>query len=288
MKPLARAYRISLIDAALFAIVAIRYIVLLRALPGRATRYDFSIYYEWDAAVRRGLDRYTADLYAQGLSLGLQVPNLRQAIYPPPSLLLFGLIGYVPIRAAYWTWMALSAIAFALALALLLDRFRLGRAAPATAALVLLSPPVTTHLWFGQSQFLILPLLVLVMRGLWRRRDELAGLALAAAILFKAFPAVIVGYMLTQRRWKAIGWTLCGLVVGVIGALPATGFREWPEFLKSQAGAAPAGGRAVYRPRVRPSVQQRRRRYDGPRYSGRRLPDVAVACDLRREALRRR
>ena len=95
--------------------------------------------------------------------------------------------------------MALSAIAFALALALLFDRFRLGGTAPAVVALILLSPPVTTHLWYGQSQFLILLLLVLVMRRLWHRRDELAGLALVAAMPFKAFPAVIIGYMLTQR-----------------------------------------------------------------------------------------
>ncbi|HTQ25843.1 MAG TPA: glycosyltransferase family 87 protein [Candidatus Binataceae bacterium] len=232
----ARSYKSSLLNAALFTTVAIRYAVLLRALPGRATRYDFSIYYDWAVAVRRGLDPYAADLYGQGLSLGLEVPN-RQAVYPPPALSVFGLLGYLPIHAAYWIWMALSAIAFALAL--LFDRIRIGSAAPAVVALILLSPPVTTHLWYGQSQFLILLLLVLVMRCLWRRRDELAGLALAAAILFKAFPAVIIGYMLTQRRWKAVGWTLCGLVLGEMAMISATGLKEWTEFLKSQAGAAP-------------------------------------------------
>ena len=156
-------------------------------------------------------------------------------MYPPPALPVFGLLRYLPIHAAYWIWIALGAIAFALRL----GRFRLGGAAPAIVALILLSPPVMTHLWYGQSQFLILLLLVVVMRGLWRRRDELAGLALAAAVLFKAFPAVIIGYMLRQRRWRAIGWTLRGFILGAMAALPVTGLKEWTEFLKSQAGAAP-------------------------------------------------
>ena len=101
----------------------------------RHAAYDFSIYYDWAVAVRRGLDPYTADLYGQGLSLGLEVPN-RQAVYPPPALAVFGLLGYLPIHAAYWIWIALGAIAFAL----LLGRFRLGGAAPAIVALILLSP----------------------------------------------------------------------------------------------------------------------------------------------------
>lgn len=187
MQRLTRAFTTSIFDAALWTIVAARYALLLPKLPARATRYDFSIYYDWAVAVRRGADPYATDLYAQGVKLGLEVPNLHQVIYPPPALLVFGLLGYLPVHAAYWTWMALSAAAFALSLALLLDRYRLGRAAPAMVGLILLWPPVTTHLWYGQSQFLILLLLVVVMRCLWLRRDGLAGLALAPAILFKAF-----------------------------------------------------------------------------------------------------
>ena len=62
MLPPARSYKSSLLNAALFTTAAIRYAVLLRALPARSTRYDFSIYYDWAVAVRRGLDPYTADL----------------------------------------------------------------------------------------------------------------------------------------------------------------------------------------------------------------------------------
>ena len=75
-------------------------------------------------------------------------------------------------------------------------------------------PPLATNFWFGQSEIFLCMVLVLMLVALRRDHDRLAGLALAAAALLRAYPLGLLGYLVVLRRWKALGWTFAGLIVG--------------------------------------------------------------------------
>src|SRR5712692_4988742 len=56
-------------------------------LPGRATRWDFSIYYVEATLLHEGHDPYTTELAATGKKLGLETGEIRYATDPPTFVL---------------------------------------------------------------------------------------------------------------------------------------------------------------------------------------------------------
>jgi hypothetical protein len=75
-----------------------------------------------------------------------------------------------------------------------------------------------------------------MLHWLRRNRDGVAGVALAAAIMLKVFPIVLVGYLASRRRWQAIVWTFCTIALGTILVLPMFGLRDRLQFFKSNEG----------------------------------------------------
>jgi hypothetical protein len=47
-----------------------------------------------------------------------------------------------------------------------------------------------------------------------RGRDAAAGLILAFATLLRAFPLLLVGYLVLMKQWRAVAYTMVGLAVG--------------------------------------------------------------------------
>ena len=122
-------------------------------------------------------------------------------------------------RPGFYVWTAINAASFLLALVLL---FRWTPAlsrdgALALAAVTILFPPVLDHLVFGQNKMLVLLIFVLMLRWMERGRDGAAGLMLAFATLLRAFPLLLVGYLILMKRWRVVAYTIAGLAVG--GAL---------------------------------------------------------------------
>ena len=144
---------------------------------------------------------------------------------PPTFLAMFDPDDLGP-KKAYWTWQALNALALAVSLWMLLGRGSGLRpdVSIALAALAVMYPAVVNHFYYGQNKVQILLLLVLTMRLLESRRDAAAGLALALAGLMRIFPLLLLGYLLIERRWRAVVFAGFGVIAGLLATGLAVGF----------------------------------------------------------------
>ena len=201
------------------AILAIVWICALLVLIGTLTkmpdqwhRRDFSNYYESAWAMRHGIDPYSTNLTPIGAQLGLETNWLVHASETPPFLLCFEPLTRMRPRVAFWLWTAINFSALAIAMYLLLVRRSglSGRTALLLAGLMLMSAPVNLNFYWGQSQLIVLALMVAAMRAMDRDRDGTAGLLIAAAALLRAYPLLLVGYFVIRRKWRAVIFATVG------------------------------------------------------------------------------
>jgi hypothetical protein len=61
--------------------------------------------------------------------------------------------------------------------------------------------------------------------------DRFAGLCLAFAGLTRVFPLLLVVYLVIQRRWRVLNWTLIGLVAGGLTTVGLMGIKKSLSFL---------------------------------------------------------
>ncbi len=195
-------------------------------LPGRATRFDFSIYYASALALREGLDPYRTALAQVGAPLGLEIAPIEHATDPPPFLICFEPLTRMRVRPAYWSWIGINFAALLGALWLLLGPPPSGlepRLGAALAALALLYPPVGDHFFWAQNKILVLLMLVLMMRWMREGRDAPAGLMLALAGLWRGFPLILTVYLALVHRWRALGYALAGVAAGAVATVALAG-----------------------------------------------------------------
>jgi glycosyl transferase family 87 len=197
----------------------------------RRHQWDFSHYYVSALAMRNGINPYATDLRPFGQRLGLE--GIARATDTPFFLLCFEPLTRLGAGAAFWVWLAINGVALAIAMTLIL------RAAPhldqaqsiSLCTIILLYPPLSNHIFYAQTQVIILLLMAVAMRALESDRDRRAGLALAMAGLLKVFPLVIAGYFVMRRRWRALGWVLIGLVAGMAATMIAFGVQRNVSFV---------------------------------------------------------
>lgn len=202
----------------------------------RHNKFDFSHYYVSAYAARNHIDPYVSDLTPIGSALGLETGILIHADYTPSFIAVFEPLTLMAPEPAYVVWMSLSAILFVTSMWMLLA----GSGLPAMlrwnlAAFTLLYSPVIEHFWWGQSQIIVLFLMVLMMRSMERGRDGVAGIALAIAGLLRAFPLLLVGYLILARKRRALSFTAGGIVVGMAATIAALGFRTTMHFIHGAA-----------------------------------------------------
>ena len=215
---LGRCDRVKFAAACLAAVAAVRVVLMLVELPARYSQVDFSVYYLSGYLLRSGENPYTSDLTRLGARLGMDTHGIPRATDPPTFLAILEPLTLLPPKPAYWTWQVLNALALAASLWMLLGR-RSGlrpEAGIAMAAFAVIDPATVSHFFFAQNKVQILLLLVLAMRWLEVRRDGAAGMALAAACLMRIFPLLIIGYLMIKRRWRAVVFTIAGLIGGLI------------------------------------------------------------------------
>lgn len=200
-------------------------LVTARELPGRANRFDFSIYYASGLALRKNLNPYRIDLSTVAPKLHLEITPIYHATDPPTFLLCFEPLTLLPLHTAYWLWIGINFAAFLAALFLLLGpRSGLGaRMAWALAALAFLYPPVGDHFFYGQNKLLVLLMLAMMMRWMEDGHDSAAGLILALAGLLRGFPLLLVGYLALRRKWRALAYTAAGVSSGGVLTLALVG-----------------------------------------------------------------
>jgi len=190
-------------------------------LHGRERYKDFAVYYLSALELRADIDPYATSFVPLEKRLGMNTSSIERGTHPPTFLVLFEPLTELPLRTAYWTWTGLNFVALAAALVLLLGRRSLlePRAALALGALAFWYAPVFFHFWFGQSNILILLMLVLMMEWMERGNSAGAGLIFALAGLTRVFPLPIGAYLLLTRRWRPLAYTAIGLAIGAAATL---------------------------------------------------------------------
>jgi hypothetical protein len=202
-------------------------------LPDRANQIDFSHYYVSALAMRQGIDPYTTDLKPLATSLGLDVGEMNIGTYPPSFIFCFEPLTWLSPLRAYWLWFAMNIVFLATAFYLMLDGLRGDTDLRlALLGLAILYAPITDNFYCAQTQILILLLLILFVRWLDSGRHALAGLTLALAALFKAFPAILIGYLVLRRKGKAIVYAGLGLFVGGVVTLTLVGVERSLHFFR--------------------------------------------------------
>jgi hypothetical protein len=200
----------------------------------RATQEDFAVYYFLGQELRHGINPYTAKITTQSRLDGLNIHGITHGTDPPTFLaFLIEPLSGLPLHTAYWIWQALNLACLCVAIYLLIGpgsglTLSMGLTLAALAALY---PPVGSHIWFGQSKFPALLLLVLMMRSLRRGHEALAGVTLAIASLLRIFPLALVGYLLLQQRWRAIFYTTVGILVGGAATVALVGLDNCVSFV---------------------------------------------------------
>lgn len=217
----------------LWSAVGLWMLMLAAALPTRATKWDYSIYYTSGLAMRRGMNAYTADLTPLARSVGFDLGKINHATDPPTFVLCLEPLSLLSPRTGFWVWTGINALAFLAALVLLL-RWTPGlggEAAWIVAAIVLLFPPIADHLVWGQNKMLLLLILVLMMRWMEQGKDAAAGLMLALGSLLRAFPLLLIVYLVLLKRWRVVWYTMIGLAAGGLATLALLGVGRSFSFL---------------------------------------------------------
>jgi len=160
--------------------------------------------------------------------------------YPPQFLLLprvaLALTDHVPtIRAL---WFALQASAFVTIACLLATWVGgvWGRSALWLLPAVLASFPALHTFLFGQVHLLAVAAAVAAMLAFERGRAASGGALLAAAILSKVFPLVLVPLLVVQRRFRELAWTAAFGLVATAVAFAVLGPAPFVAFVDGQIG----------------------------------------------------
>ncbi|HXR25503.1 MAG TPA: glycosyltransferase 87 family protein [Candidatus Binataceae bacterium] len=124
-----------------WAVVLVRYALLLRELSSRATQYDFSLYYTSALAVRMGIDPYFSNLARLGRPLGFALPDPFLTNYTPYFLIAFEPLAAFPIRTAYWLWFSASTGVLVLAVIIIFREYDLA-GVPAARAYSRVNPAI--------------------------------------------------------------------------------------------------------------------------------------------------
>ena len=198
------------------SLIAGLYFVALLLLTSRHYAWpDFSQDYVYALSMRRGENPYLKDLTPLATSLHLRI-DWKRAGYTPTFILCFEPITLLSPLAGWWIWTAMNVVFLAAVLLLLLrKRFDL-TSGLLFASVAIFYTPLASLFHFGQTGIQMLLLITLTMHWLRNGRDAAAGIALAAAVLLRLYPLVLVGYLLVSRRWRALIWMGLALAVGIM------------------------------------------------------------------------
>jgi hypothetical protein len=148
--------------------------------------------------------------------------------YPPTFALIFAPLTRLAFGPALITWRIINLLMLVGACVLLLRAYSVPLRSWAGAALLLLAfslRPLADTLAYGQPDLLLLLALAAALAALRRGRDRRLGAWIGIAAALKLYPAYLIGFALTQRRWRAASGAL--IAAAVLGGLSLAAF-GWP------------------------------------------------------------
>ena len=157
--------------------------------------------------------------------------------YPPQFLLLprTAIALTSDFQTIRTVWFMIQIAAF-VTIAVLLAGWIGGRHGDAAMLLIpaaCISIPAMYNFQYGQFHLASIMLAVAAMLAFESRRNGVGGALLAAAMLSKIFPGLLLIPLALQRRWKALGWTAAFgigftlLAWAVVGTAPFAAFFEY-------------------------------------------------------------
>jgi alpha-1,2-mannosyltransferase len=206
---------LAVCGGAILVVSAARVVGLVNV--GLAEGDDFAMYWGGASSVAAGHSPYA--WLAENRPLDLQDYH-----YPPLlALLLAPLTGVLAYPAARWAWLLFSLFCLAASGIMIWHASglrALGAPALALTPFAALLPWTTTALGVGQLSPQLLLLIAGAYAALVARRPLAAGGLIAGAAYLKSFPALLGGYLLLRRQWRAaLGALATGLVLVVVSLL---------------------------------------------------------------------
>jgi hypothetical protein len=171
-------------------------------VSSRAAQDDFVLYYVWSWLLRKNLSPYSAaSMQFAAHSLGVAVGTSN---YPPLFLLLFEPLTLLNFGIAFRVWHGINLILLVVSLFGLMAKVNRREDRLYVIGLALLYGPLCVNLFWGQSQIILLFLLVMSLLCSRRGFDYMCGAALTIAGLLKIYPLFVLGYFLVLRRWRVL------------------------------------------------------------------------------------
>lgn len=147
--------------------------------------------------------------------------------YLPFVVVLLAPFGLLPMSVACGVFVAISIAALYTSVRATLKRLAPDspkeRAIVGSFSLLMIAPFLINSLLLGQWESLILALLLSAWMLTESKRPFAAGLCIAAATLIKAFPGLLLVYLVFKRSYRGLAGALLGLLLGVV-VLPSLVF----------------------------------------------------------------
>jgi hypothetical protein len=208
-------------------------VLALVSLRGASRRLDFNIYYACAVALHQGMDPYAVDLMILTRQLHLRTAVLAHPADTPTFTLITAPLAMASPPIAYAVWFSASMLALSGSLYLLLGpSSQLDRKTTILFSMAALGfTPLAFNIFLGQSQTFVLFGVMLFYRLLQRGRDSWAGALLAALGLLRGYPLVLGGYLIVQRRWRAIVVLAIAFAIGAAATVATIGVAPVENFL---------------------------------------------------------
>ncbi len=193
-------------------------LAVLRA-AGDTLGYDFQAYAHAADRLRAGRPLYDPSVAVAG---GFAI-----YLYPPPFAVAVIPFAILPDPVATWAWISALMGAILAGAAILPVRPGVRWAIVGLAAV---SWPFLYSVKLGQ----VGPLLFLVFAVGWRTLDRAVplGLSVAAGALIKVQPALLFGWMIVTRRWRAFAVGLLACAVAAAAATLVVGLATWGDYVE--------------------------------------------------------
>jgi hypothetical protein len=185
--------------------------------------------------LRAGTDIYAPILPAEVSALGVREEDhvgMRLNVHPPLTALLLVPLTFLSFPVATLIWTLGCVLLLGGLVYLLVKELGLPLASPwwQIVALLMLSwYPVWLHMHLGQFTILLAALIFGAWYALRHGRDALAGGLLAAAIILKIFPVVLLAYAVINCRWRVL-WAALVVTLVLMLIQTAIGPRQWPDY----------------------------------------------------------
>jgi hypothetical protein len=200
--------------------------------------WDFQALWLYGHVAVAGANPYLPGSYHALAGPGPFVPDFEQevlnvgAVYPPPTLLLFGSIGWMPLQVAVVPWMIVQVAACIGVIILLWRTFFPSpdrEALAFTVALVLILPATLATFYHGQINFIAIACVL----AAWRVRDRaVTGVYLVIATIMKLLYGVLGLYPLLRARWRVLAGVAGATVVASLASIAAFGLETFVTYLR--------------------------------------------------------